>query len=324
VHLGRELIDSHVVTGRMEPLDSLYKDEGFSTVFPKQLAEIASWQGKPYSVPVNIHRSNVLWYHKSLLSQVEGKPPATWEEFFALADRLKAKNIPALAIAESEPGFTGHVFESILAASLGADAYRGLFDGTTKWDDRRVTQALETLAKALDYANPGYLSVSWGDINDLVVAGKVAMMIMGDWTHGLLQSKKFSDYGWAPAPGTRGMFMLLSDSFGLPKGLKNRENALNWLKVCGSKEGQDAFNPLKGSIPARTDADVSKYDDYLKSAMEDFKKDQLIPSIAHGAAAKESFMTDYANILNIMATTRKVDEVQKRLVQAAQDADFKK
>ncbi|HWQ11530.1 MAG TPA: extracellular solute-binding protein, partial [Roseiflexaceae bacterium] len=323
VHLGRELIDSHVIPGRMEPLDELYASEGWTNSFPKQLIDIAGLDGKPYSVPVNIHRSNVLWYHKGLFQQAEvDAPPASWDEFFAVAEKLKAKDIPALAIAESAPGFTGHVFESILLASLGPDKYRGLFNGQTKWDDAGVTQSLQTLQRALEYANPNYLSVSWGDINDLIVAGKVAMMIMGDWTHGLLKSKNFSDYGWVPSPGTAGTFMLLSDSFGLPKGAKNRENVINWLKVCGSREGQDAFNPLKGSIPARTDADLTKYDDYLKSAMEDFKSNQLVGSIAHGAAAKESFMTDYANVLNIMATNKNVDEAQSKLSQAAADANF--
>jgi glucose/mannose transport system substrate-binding protein len=323
VHLGHELIDSHVVPGRMEPLDELFASEGWNDVFPKQLIEIASSQGKPYSVPVNIHRSNVLWYHKGLFSQAGvDKPPANWDEFFAAADKLKGKDIAALAIAENGPGFTGHVFENILLATLGPDTYRGLFNGRTKWDDLKVTDALNTLKKALDYANPNYLSVSWGDVNDLIVAGKVAMMIMGDWTHGLLKSKKFSDYGWAPAPGTSGTFMVLSDSFGLPKDVKNRDNVINWLKVCGSRDGQDAFNPLKGSISARTDADLSKYDEYQKTAIEDFKTNQITPSIAHGAAAKESFVTDFANVLNIMATNKNADEVQTKLVQAATDANF--
>jgi len=323
VHLGRELIDSHVIPGRMEPLDALYESEGFTEVFPQQLIEIASYEGKPYSVPVNIHRSNVLWYHKGLFSQAGiDQPPATWDEFFSAAEKLKAKDIPALAIAESGPGFTGHVFENILLATLGTESYRGLFNGNTKWDDAKVTDALNTLNQALDYANPNYLSVSWGDVSDLIIAGKVAMMIMGDWTHGVFKSKNFTDYGWAPAPGTSGVFMALSDSFGLPKGAKNRDNVVNWLKICGSKEGQDAFNPLKGSIPARTDADLSKYDEYLKSAINDFKSNQITPSIAHGAAAKESFMTDYSNVLNVMAAKKNVDEVQSKLVQAATDANF--
>jgi glucose/mannose transport system substrate-binding protein len=324
VHLGRELIDSHVIADRMEPLDDLYASEGWNEVFPKDLIDIASYDGHPWSVPVNIHRSNVLWYRPSKLEAAGiAAPPKTWDEFFAAAEALKAKDIPALAIAEIEPNFSGHVFENVLVAVLGVEAYRGLFTGATKWDDAKVTEALDVLNKAYDYANPDYLSTSWGDINDRYVADEgPAMMIMGDWTHGVMLSKKFADYKWAPAPGTDGIFIVLSDSFGLPKGATNRENAIEFLKVCGSRAGQDAFNPIKGSIPARTDPDLSKYDEYLLYAMESFKSNTLVPSIQHGAAAKQSFVTDYAIGVNVLAAKRDVAAAQAALVQAASDAAF--
>jgi glucose/mannose transport system substrate-binding protein len=324
VHLGRELIDSHVIPGRMEPLDDLYASEGWNDVFPKDLIAIASNDGHPWSVPVNIHRSNVLWYRPSKLEAAGAKePPKTWDDFFAIAEALKAKGIPALAVAENTAGFCGHEFENILVAVLGVDAYRGLFDGKTKWDSEGVTKALETLNKALSYANPDYLSTGWGDINDRYVADDgPAMMIMGDWTHGLLKSKGFKDYKWAPAPGTEGIFIVLSDSFGLPKGAPHRDNVVNWLKLCGSKEGQDAFNPLKGSIPARKDADQSKYDEYQLGAIKDFGSNTLVPSIQHGAAAKQSFLNDYDFATNDLATNHDVAKAQGMLVKAAEDAGF--
>jgi len=324
VHLGRELIDSHVVAERMEPLDFLYEEEGLYEVFPQDLIEIASYEGHPYSVPVNIHRSNVMWYRPSKLAAVGvEEPPQTWDEFFEVAEKLKEAGIPALAVAENEPNFSGHVFETILVSVLDPESYRGLFDGSTSWDDERVTQALEILNQAYDYANPDYLSTSWGDINDRFVADDgPAMMIMGDWTHGVLKSKGFTDYTWASVPDTENLFLVLSDSFGLPKGAPDRENAVNFLKAVGSREGQDAFNPPKGSIPARTDADLSVYDEYQLSAIEDFKNDTLVPSIQHGAAAKQSFVLDYAIALNDLATNRDVARAQEMLVQAAEDAGF--
>ena len=83
--------------------------------------------------------------------------------------------------------------------------------------------------------------------------------------------------------------MVLSDSFGLPKGAPHRENAIAFLRIIGSKEGQDAFNPIKGSIPARTDGDRSKYDEYLNGAMDDFAALEGTPSIQHGAATSQAF-----------------------------------
>ena len=323
VHLGRELIDSHVIPGRMEALDWLYEEAGFNEVFPQELIDIASYDGKPWSVPVNIHRANVMWYRTDKLEQAGVDVPTTWDEFFAVAETLKAAGIPALAVAENEPNFSGHVFECILNAVMDPDEYRGLFNGSTSWDSPGVTEALEILNRAYDYANEDYLSTSWGDINDRYVADTgPAMMIMGDWTHGVLKSKGFETYGWAPAPGTEGKFVVLSDSFGLPVDAPHRDNAVNFLKICGSREGQDAFNPIKGSIPARTDPDLSVYDDYLLSAMEDFKSNTLVPSIQHGAAAKQSFVLDYAIAINILATARDVAQAQAELVRAAETAEF--
>jgi glucose/mannose transport system substrate-binding protein len=324
VHLGRELIDSHVIADRMEPLDDLYASEGWNDVFPKDLLDVASYDGHPWSVPVNIHRSNVNWYRPSKLEAIGAtEPPASWDEFFTMADALKAKGIPAICIAGADGSFNGHVLETILVAVMGPDGWRGLFDGSVTWDDAGVTQALDILNRLWDYTLPDYLSITWGDINDRFVTDDgPAMMIMGDWTHGVLKSLNFTDYKWAPSPGTSGNYVLLSDSFGLPKGVKHRDNAINWLKVCGSKEGQDAFNPIKGSIPARTDADLSKYDEYQLSAMEDWKSNILVASLQHGAAAKQSFLLDYDLAVNDMLASRDVAATQAQLVTAAEEAAF--
>src|SRR5437588_648870 len=145
----------------------LYASEGWDKVFPKGLIEIASYQGKPWSVPVNIHRANVLWYNKQMFADVGvTDAPKTWDAFFDIGEKLKAKGQPLIGVAESSPGFWAHVTETILISQLGADGYRGLFTGTTKWDDKRVADALSFSAKALDYANKDFTSVSWGDIND--------------------------------------------------------------------------------------------------------------------------------------------------------------
>src|SRR5712664_3863559 len=61
VHMGHELTDTWVVTEKMEPLDAIYTEMGFDKAFPKGVLDIVSYQGHPYSVPVNIHRANVLW-----------------------------------------------------------------------------------------------------------------------------------------------------------------------------------------------------------------------------------------------------------------------
>ena len=153
--------------------------------------------------------------------------------------------------------------------------------------------------------------------------GDAAMTIMGDWAEGYFLSIGLTpdvEFGWAPSPGTSGTFIMLSDSFGLPQGAPHRENAVAWLEVCGSKAGQDAFNPLKGSIPARTDGDRSLYDAYLQSAMDDFASNKISPSLAHGAAAAEGWVTAVHDVMTLFVTDLDVTAAQDGMVQACADA----
>jgi glucose/mannose transport system substrate-binding protein len=114
-----------------------------------------------------------------------------------------------------------------------------------------------------------------------------------------LKLKPGEGFGWAASPGTGGVFMMLSDSFGLPRGAKHRDAALKWLKLLGSREGQDIFNPLKGSIAARLDSDLTKYNAYLQSAAKDWKGDKVVGSLVHGAVAPESFGSQFGTVMEI-------------------------
>jgi len=143
---------------------------------------------------------------------------------------------------------------------------------------------------------------------------------MGDWVDADYKAKKFTGYGWTNSPGTKGVYDALSDTFALPKGAKDRQNSLDWLKLAGSQVGQDAFNPLKGSIPARTDAGKGDYDTYLKSAISDWQKDTIVPSLVHGAAAKDGWAQSYTDAVNTFVTSQDVAATQTALGKACTDA----
>lgn len=316
VHMGHELTDTWVTSNYMEPLDFLFTEEGWADVFPQGVIDIVSHEGKPYSVPVNIHRANVLWYNKAVFEANGLQPPTTFDEFFTVADALKAKGITPLALGDVEVFAAVHLMETVLIGSLGADGYNGLWTGATDWNGAEVTAALTTFEKMLGYVNSDHSSLTWDQANDLVISGTAGMTIMGDWLHADNKAKNFADSGWVPSPGTAGMFDALSDTFGLPKNAPNRDAVVCWLKVVGSKAGQEAFNPLKGSICARTDCDAALFDDYLQSSMQDWQKDTIVPSLAHGAAAKQGWVTEINDAVTAFVTDKDVGTFQSRLASA--------
>jgi glucose/mannose transport system substrate-binding protein len=295
-HAGMEL-DGYVKTGKLEDLTSLYASEGWDKVFPADLIKTLTVDGKIYSVPVNIHRANVLWWNPATATKAGiTAAPATLDEFFMDLDKFKKAGVTGLALAGKGDWAIAHLMDWMLLASMGADKYEGLFKGTTSWTGPEVAAALKNFQRALSYGNKGAGNLDWPDAGKLVTSGKAGFFIMGDWASAQWQSdglKLGTDYTFAAAPGTVGTYQWLSDSFTLPVGAPDRNAALAWLKVCGSLEGQDAFNPKKGSIAVRTDSDLTKYDDYLKSAAADWKKDRLVGSTVHGVNGNNALMAAY-------------------------------
>jgi outer membrane protein OmpA-like peptidoglycan-associated protein len=150
--------------------------------------------------------------------------------------------------------------------------------------------------------------------------GKVAFNSMGDWADGEFikaHQKEKVDFGWVNPPGTDGSFLIVADGFTLAKGAPHKEAAIAWLKSIGSKEAQEAFNPLKGSIPARTDVDKSKFDGYHQWSIEEFAKDKLLPSCVHGEAAPEAFQKALNDAVSAFVVDKNVETFATALVQEA-------
>lgn len=305
VHAGQELIGTWVVAGRMEDLTFLYEEEGWMNVFPAGLLKLLSTDEGIWSVPVNIHRSNVLWYVPENLNKWGVKVPATWQEFLEIAPTLQAKGVVPLSLGENWTAT--HLWECVAVAAMGPEKWDQLWAGKLSWKSPEVIEAWKLFGEVIKYTNADAPSLSWQQATDMVVQGQAAFNVMGDWAAGYmattLKLEPGVGFGWAASPGTNGVFVMLSDSFGLPVGCPNRENAIAWLKMLGSREAQDIFNPLKGSISARIDSDMSLYNKYLQSAAADWRTNVIAGSLAHGVVANERFMNDFATVMEIFLQT---------------------
>lgn len=302
-------LNAYVAAGEMLPIDNLYKSQGWYKVFPSELINNLKVNGHMYAVPVDVHRGNVLWYNPAIFKKYHLTPPSTFAQFFSDAKVLKSHGVTPLALGDTDTWESTMLWENVLLGSLGPDVYQQVWKGKVKFTDPRVVSATKTFVDMLGYVNSNHSALQWQDASALVGKGQAAMNLMGDWAKGYYTSvnlKPVSGFGWAPFPGTQNDFEFIIDAFGLPKGAPNPSGATAFLKVLGSEAGQAAFNPKKGSIAARTDVPASIFDVYSQSAMKDFKKDHLVPSLAHGEAANPGFATAANSAIQVLVSTHNV------------------
>ncbi len=321
-HPGWELLGQYVKPGYCEPITELYQSAGWDKAFPRALVNLVSQDGNAYAVLTGVHHGNVLWYNKKLLDKngIKVSDNMTFEEFFAICDKLKAAGIPAIGVGDSGIWASSQLFENTLLGVVGPQGWMDLFSGKMKWDDPKVKQAMDYFAKMQDYINPDHANLTWDQAVKELMDGKVAFNSMGDWADGEFikaHLKEKVDFGWVNHPGTGGSFLIVADGFTLAKGAPHKESAIAWLKSIGSKEAQAAFNPLKGSIPARTDVDKSKFDGYHQWSMDEFAKDKLLPSWVHGEAAPEAFQKALNDAVSAFVLDKNVENFDTALVQEA-------
>jgi glucose/mannose transport system substrate-binding protein len=298
VNIGASLkpyIDARLLT----PVDEIWKGEGLEKVIPPMIQKMSKVDGHYYVLPLDVHRNNLIWYNKRLLDKngIDPSTLTTWERLFTAAERLKAGGVRyPLQLGVS---WTLNVLLEGIMAGMGTNHYDDWVNGRiTSPDDPRLIEAFTIMKRYISYVNADFPNLDWDAGIARISKGESAFYAMGDWANGEFRLAKQTygkDYGAIPAPGSQGVYVAAIDTFVQSRNTVDPEGSVRLLTLMASREGQDVFNSAKGSIPPRTDADVTKYDAYQRSAMSDFRSAKaIIPNIV--AASHDAFNSGLMNI----------------------------
>jgi glucose/mannose transport system substrate-binding protein len=279
-------LDYWVEKEALEPLDSLAAAQGWTSVIPAPVLESVSRNGSLYGVPLDIERDNTLFFNKQVFAAHGVTPPTGIGDFLTVAEALDAKGVTPFAVSAYE-GWTiaSTLFEAVLVAQAGPDFYQAYLTGKKSADNPEMRVALGTLGQMMGYANADRMSTQWADAVADVCSGKAAMLVMPDFAKGELANDgcDASKVGYVPMqPAGTPSFVFVSITFELPNGAPHRDAAIQFLETVGSEAGQAAFNPIKGSIPARTDVPSSLFDELSVKTQADFTAadERLVPGYA--------------------------------------------
>jgi glucose/mannose transport system substrate-binding protein len=266
-------LDAH--PGSLESMDDFMADQGLDEAILPDILKDVTVDGKVYAMPVNISRENALFYNKQIFDKYKLSPPTTIPEFLDICEQLKAADVTPIAT-----GYQGWIirlmFNSLAMGSMGTEAFNAYMAGGTR-DNVQFGEAIDLLDKVLTYYVDDEMrdeSFGWTDAADAVHDGKAAMYFHGDWAKAYFEQLGWdpgTDFGVVGAPGAAEMFWYGVDTFSMPKGGPNPDGAWRFLSTVGSKEGQVAFNNLKGSSPTRLDVPETALDSEAQKTLIDLK-----------------------------------------------------
>ncbi|NZD55384.1 carbohydrate ABC transporter substrate-binding protein [Sphaerotilus montanus] len=268
--------------GLLNDLDDVAKKGNWDKLLPEKIRNAVKVNGKYFAVPVNLHNENWVWFNKAVLAKAGAKEPTNMDEMFAAMDKVKAAG-GVVPLALGGQGWQeGITFRGVLLATGGQDLYLKTFkdkDASTPG----FRKAVETFKKLKGYVDPGSPGRDWNLATGMVIEGKAAFQMMGDWAKGeFVNAGKTAgkEYGCFMAGGPKMPYAIGGDVFVFPK-QKSADSAAAQKKLAEmmiSPEGQVAFNNKKGSIPIRTDVDTSKMDICAQAGVQAIKENRLLQS----------------------------------------------
>jgi glucose/mannose transport system substrate-binding protein len=266
--------DDLIKAGLMTDISDLATKEDWAHIL-RPASQLASCtvDGKVYCVPVNLHSAQWMWTNRKVFTDLGMTPPKDINELIADAPKLQEAGIQPLSLAQGWP--VGLMVNDILVAQAGVDNFVKVYK------DRDLTIAggpefakiFDTLASIRQYTPADKMVPQWNEAVGLVIQGKAAANIMGDWAGGEFAVAKLvagQDFDCLPGLGVTPVLNTGGDVFYFPKNADPKVQAaqLQLASTLVSKDVQVAFNLKKGSLPMRADVDMSKANDCMKKGLE--------------------------------------------------------
>lgn len=252
-------------------------------VNPPSLLDACTVDGKIYCAPLNIHSNQWLWLSNEAFAKAGLPVPTNWAEFVAAGPKLKEAGIMPLTVGHQGGWQENLAFGVMMSSLLPDEVYLGVYK------DKNVELAggAEVLSIFQAAADARALSaestvVNWNDATNLVITGKAAGQIMGDWAQGefaVAGKVAGKDYTCLPGLGTKDVLMTGGDAFYFPvlSDPAEIEAQGRLAALLMEPATQVAFNLKKGSLPVRGDVDLAAANDCMKKGLAILATGKTLP-----------------------------------------------
>jgi raffinose/stachyose/melibiose transport system substrate-binding protein len=239
---AKYMIDS----GYAAPLNEYYEKYGWAKTMSPAGLKLATFDGTQYFVPTMMSAS-IVWYRPDIFQKIGISAPATWDEFLADAEKIKAAGIAPTILANQQRWPAQFLWSGIFVNKNGVDVYDQLIGRKIAWTDPRVVDAFQQMK---DLADKGYFEEGANglDVTPAVIPfaeGKAATWYQGTFMIPSFVDEKGEpkfplDFFAMPKIGDKAptVSVFAENTLMLNANSKNKDAAAEFLDYAISKKAQ--------------------------------------------------------------------------------------
>jgi multiple sugar transport system substrate-binding protein len=281
--------------------------------------------GKQWGVPYTYYQWG-MYYREDIFNELGLTEPTTFDEELANCQVIVDSGRACYAIGTKFLWTAGGWFDYLNMRTNGFDFHMELARGEVSWTDDRVRETFANWRKIIDMG--GYVadhqSYSWQEALTFMTDGEATAYLMGNFVVAPLRDAGLDDtqidfYQFPTIADVPQGEDAPTDTFHIPSGAENKDNARAFLSFVASADVQTAINSgdALGQLPVNADSSVDA-DEFLEQGFE------MLSTNAQGGVAQffdRDFPAEMASVgmeglQEFMVFPDNLDDILERLEEA--------
>ena len=262
-----------VEAGLFADISDLWASEGLTESLASSVLS-STIDGKQYAIPYTYYQWGIYYNrdaYKAAGIEAPGAEGATWDQFLKNCEAFKAAGIDCLTTGSSALWPAAGIFDYVSMRTTGYQFHSDLAAGKISWTSPETRAVFENLGKLQPYLTANHAAIDWQDAAALLVQGKAANYVMGNFAVGVFKEGGMTNdnLGFMVFPeitaGIPRAEEAPTDTIHLTSGAKNPEDAKKFLAYVASAEAQTKWNAAVGQLPTNKNATVDAADPFLSA-----------------------------------------------------------
>jgi len=306
-----------VNAGQFMDVSDVWEANGLSDSLASAKASMTI-DGKQWGVPYTYYQWGI-YYNRDVYKAAGVEVPTTWADFVANCETFKAAGIDCVTTGSSALWPIAGIFDYINLRTNGYEFHMDLTAGKIAWTDDRVKATFAEWAKIVPYTTANHAAIDWQDAAALMVQGKAANYVMGNFAVGVFKEGGMTNdtLGFMEfpeiTPGIPRAEDAPTDTIHITAQAKNVDDAKNFLAFVASAEAQTKWNTAVGQLPTNKNSSVPADDPFLVAGFETLSTAYALAQFFDRDAPAEMAKAGMEGFQEFMVKPERLDAILERL-----------
>ena len=306
-----------VTSGQFMDVTDVWDANGLNEALGSAAASMTI-DGTKWGVPYTYYQWGI-YFNRDAYKAAGVEEPKSWDEFVANCEKFKAAGIDCVTTGSKALWPVAGIFDYMSLRTNGYEWHMDLTAGKVAWTDQKVKDVFAQWAKIQPYTTANHAAIDWQDAAALLVQGKAANYVMGNFAVGVFKEGGMTNdnLGFMVFPEiTAGLLRAEeapTDTIHIPAGAQNVADAKTFLAFVASAEAQTKWNTAVGQLPTNKNSSVPAEDPFLVAGFESLSGAYALAQFFDRDAPAEMAKAGMEGFQEFLVKPENLDAILERL-----------